>query len=656
MKLTLLLISILFSSFQLAGSELLERWDVKPRDDLFENKVGTFIENIRLNDAKGKLHSLYSKETALTVLTIFDVDCPISLKLVPKVQRLEKEYPQVSFKHIFISRLTTVENVLKEYKKRALTGQLLIDNKGDFARLLKVKTTCENFIIDSQGTLLYRGAVDDQYGINIVKENAETLYLKNALNSLLQGHTVTYPLTGAPGCLLDTEPESSTKGDVTFHKDIARILQNRCQQCHRQGGVGPFELMTYEQAKERRKMISYVVEKDIMPPWFAEDNRKWKQNYDLSKGEKETLLKWLSSGMPEGNPAHAPKALQWSKEGIIKNPDLVLTFPKVNVQAEGFMRYKYLTVKVPITEDKWVKAVETRTKNPQVLHHALSFLTNSPNKQPVNAAAGFYSGYVPGAVINVFPEDTGKFLPKGSYIMVQLHYTPNGTAVEDEVSLAFEFFDEKPKFESITKSAFTRNLKIPPHEENYIAVAEHKFSEDGYLTGFNPHAHLRGKSFKYELFLPNGKKETLLNIPKYDFNWQINYQPVEAVFAPAGSTVKVTAVYDNSTKNKNNPNPNVTVRFGEQTNNEMMIGYFEWHSSGSTAQSGSKSTSLDTLPKALKELLDSTRKKLEDGSIDKQQARKVLMKAVKTGIKNGEYSEQDIMKYANTIRQEIQNL
>ena len=205
---------------------------------------------------------------------------------------MERDYPQLSFSHVYISKLASTDSVVAEYKKRSLKGQLLFDSEKIFSTLLAVKTTCENFVIDNKGTLVYRGAIDDQYGINITKEQPEKLYLKDALESLIAGKTVTYPLTGAPGCLVSTDAKTiiDSDRDVTFHKDISRIMQNKCQQCHRKGGVGPFELMTFEQAKERRKMLKYVVEKDIMPPWFAEDNRQWANNYDLSSNEKEILL------------------------------------------------------------------------------------------------------------------------------------------------------------------------------------------------------------------------------------------------------------------------------------------------------------------------------------------------------------------------------
>ena len=631
----------------------LERWGVSPQADLYANKIGKYINNIKLKDLNAQEKSLYSESALYTVISVFDVDCPLALKLVPKVKRLEKEYSQLKFKHIYISKLASKEKVLKEYRKREYTGQLLFDTGKLFLNELEVKTTCETFVIDQKGTLVYRGAIDDQYGINIIKEKAENLYLKDALKNLLANKKVQHPLTGAPGCLVDSESTVENKSEVTFHKDISRILQNKCQQCHHKGGVGPFELITYEQAKERRKMIKYVLRKDLMPPWFADKNRSWLNNYDLSDAEKETLNTWLNGGTPAGDKSKAPLAKEWSTEGLIKKPDLIVSFPKVKVQAEGFMKYQHKTVKIPIKEDRWVRAIETRTENPQVLHHALVFLSENGEKKRLNALSGFFSGYVPGTTINEFADGTGKLLPKGSYLVAQLHYTPNGTAVEDVISLAFDFYDEKPNREVITKSAFNAKLKIPANKDNHVVLAEHSFYEDGFIVGLNPHAHLRGKSFKYELQHPNGKKELLIDIPKYDFNWQINYQPMEPIFTPNNSVLKVTAVFDNSSNNKSNPNPNAVVRFGEQTDDEMMIGYFEWYASNPNSES---KDGLGVLPKALKTYVLKIKSELKAGAINKQQARKSITKNIRAGVKKGSYPRSKVQMYSAIIIKDLNKL
>ena len=657
MRLHKILYLSLMSCLGISASEGIERWEVRPQTEHYEHQINHYIENFPLDSSKGEKQKIYSSEKDFTIITIFDLDCPLALKSVPKVQSLEKAYPNIAFTHIYVNALDEDQAVVAEFNKRGYRGSLLFDRQDKFIKHLKLKTTCENFVIDKSGTLHYRGALDDQYGINIVKDKAENEYLKSALDALLNNRDVLYPLTGAPGCLIDSGENIETNDEITYHKDIARIMQNKCQQCHRDGGVGPFKLMSYSQVKRRSKMIDYVVSKGIMPPWFAKEGGPWMHNYDLSPGEKETLLSWIKSGSPEGDRAHAPRPKEWSSEGDIKNPDLIVKFPKVQVQAEGFMKYKHLIVKVPITEDKWVKSVETRTANPQVLHHALSFVTKNKNQKNVNALKGYFSGYVPGTSTQTYPEDMGKLLPKGSYLIIQLHYTPNGTPVEDEVSLLFKFHDKPPKHQLEVKSAYSTRIDIPPHAENHIIVAEHKLQESGYLTAFNPHAHLRGKLFKYELLEPSGKKQTLLNIPSYDFNWQIDYQLAKPVYAPSGSKLIVTAAYDNSSKNKANPNPNARVRAGEQTDDEMMIGYFNWYAEKSNFHSGEQSPPKKfRLPDSLRVYTMSLKERLISGGITRRQAKELISQNIRKGIKSGVYHRDDIRKYTELIKNEFKEL
>jgi hypothetical protein len=626
----------------------LERWGVEPQTDYYKNKVGSFIEKITLKDIEGKDVSLYNDESKFTVLTIFDTRCPISKKILPKIQRLEKSYPEIEFRHIVLSKLFSNEELQRVYKEKGLRGKLLLDSKNVFKNNIKIKTTCESFIIDKQGTLVYRGAIDDQYGINIIKKEPTRSFLSDALDQLLKNERVNFPLTGAPGCLvaLDDVPLKDTS--ITFHKDISRILQNKCQECHRDGGVGPFNLMTLDEVKEQRKMIRYVLKKNLMPPWFAENDREWLHDFSLAEEEKKTLLTWLESGTPAGKIIHSPLPKKWPKEGLMDKPDLVVKFPKIKVQAEGFMDYVYKTIVVPIKEDKWVKAVETRTLNPQVLHHALVFTTDNPKQKRVNALAGFFAGYVPGTALNDFPEGTGKFLPKGTYLIAQLHYTPNGTEVEDQISLYFDFHDKEPEREIVTKSAFSRHIEIPPKTDNHKIVAMHRFKEDGFIAGLNPHAHLRGKSFKYELINSEGEREVLVDIPNYDFNWQINYQPLKPIFTPKGSTLEVTAYYDNSSKNKNNPNPNVIVRFGEQTNDEMMIGYFEWFSS-TLIKDRPKTIGFADLPEDLKKYVTEVKKQMKVGKLKPKKAKKAIINFIQQKVKKGEYAKKDVSIYSQSI-------
>jgi len=519
-----LCVCLFLVSFSLLAEEGIERWKVEPQVNYFENLIDRKIENIQLQNTDGLGTSLYKLNSKGTLICVFDVDCPMSLKLAPKLKRLEEQFKSIAFKHLLISKQVSKEDVLKVYQKRGFKGELIFDSKDEkAASSLKVKTTCEIFLVDGRGTLIYRGAIDDQYGIGFVKEKATKDYLAEAIGSHLKGELPELRLTSAPGCLVEYKEPKVVHSKITFHKDISRLLQSHCQRCHHDGGVGPFSLIDFEEVRERRKMLKYVVSKKLMPPWFAQGGGPWRDNYNLTDSERKLLLDWIAAGTPEGKKEDAPIPRKFPKKWLMDKPDLVVALDnKVAVKAEGFMKYKNINVKVPTQSDKWVSAVEIRSTNPQVLHHALVFHLGADTSKfrlaDTSGVRGFFAGYVPGNQISVYPQGSGKKLDAGTYLRFQLHYTPNGTAVNDQVSIAFKFHDKKPASEIETKSAFNNRFLIPPRTDNYRIEAKHKFLQDGYLVGFSPHAHLRGKAFKYDLVSPDGKRETLVDIPRYDFN------------------------------------------------------------------------------------------------------------------------------------------
>ena len=628
------------------GEDGIERWAVEPQVNYFENLIDRKINKLQLKNIDGKMSSLYEASSKGTLLFIFDVDCPMSLKLAPKIKRLEEEFNNITFKHLAISKQVENSDLLKTYKERGFKGELLIDSKeGTAASTLKVKTTCEVFLIDPRGTLIYRGAIDDQYGIGFVKEKPTKHYLKNAVQSYLKDEQPKLRLTSAPGCLVEHKEQAVVDQKITFHKDISRLLQSHCQRCHHKGGVGPFELVSYEEVKERRKMLKYVISKKLMPPWFASGGGPWRDNYNLNDAERKIILDWIAGGAPEGDKADAPLPRKFPKKWLMQEPDLVVPLDqKIAVKAEGFMRYQNVNVRVPTKEDKWVSAVEIRTTNPQVLHHALVFHLGADKSKfrfaDTSGVRGFFAGYVPGNQISLYPEGSGKKLEAGTYLRFQLHYTPNGTAVQDQISIAFKFHDKKPANVIETKSAFNNRFLIPPRTDNYKVAARHKFLQGGYLVGFSPHAHLRGKSFKYDLVTPDGKKETLVDIPRYDFNWQITYQYQKPRKIKAGSVLEVTALYDNSENNPANPNPNARVRFGDQTNDEMMIGYFEFIKSSSDSIH---------MPEGLKSLVDDLVQKMKSKSMTQQQAGKKLLQYLMKEVSKGSMTRQEATNYFQII-------
>ena len=633
-------------SFSLFAQEGVERWKAEPQVNLFENLIGRKVKNSFLTDKAGSKAALYREGGAGTVIAVFDVDCPMSLKLAPKLKRIEAAFPKISFTHLVISSQAKLSKVKEVYAKRQFQGQVLFDSKETVARNLAIKTTCEVFLVDGAGTLVYRGAIDDQYGIGFVRKEPKNKYLIDAIQSHLKKATPKFRLTTAPGCLVEFEKKETLSSEITFHKDISRILQGHCQRCHHKGGVGPFNLVTYGEVKERRKMLKYVITKKLMPPWFAHGGGPWIDNYNLEDAERKQILDWIAAGAPEGDKKDAPEEKAWPGKWLMSDADLVVPLAKkIPVKAEGFMRYINVNVKVPTKEDKWVSAVEIRSTNPQVLHHALVFHLGSDvskfRQADTSGVRGFFAGYVPGNQISVYPENSGKKLEAGTYLRFQLHYTPNGTAVQDQVSIAFKFHDKKPANVLETKSAFNNRFLIPAGANNYKIQARHRFLKDGYLVGFSPHAHLRGKAFKYELVSVDGKRETLVDIPRYDFNWQITYQYQNPLKVKAGSYLEVTAHYDNSEDNPANPNPNKAVRFGDQTEDEMMIGYFEWIQSAS-------SDSI-YMPNDLKSEVENLLRQMKEEKLSQKQAGRQLFAFLMRQVKEGKMSQQDAVNYFQTI-------
>jgi hypothetical protein len=399
--------------------------------------------------------------------------------------------------------------------------------------------------------------------------------------------------TEAPGCPLDLKPElAKASSEVTYHHQIARIIQNHCVQCHRDGGVAPFPLDDYASVDSQSGAIRRAVEQDLMPPWFAARPKDgapsaFINDCSLSTSDKSILLKWLADGKPEGNPADSPKPRVFATDWQIGEPDVVLQIPEpFAVKATGIMPYQEVTIDTGFTEDKYVSALEVMPTAREVVHHVLVFVlpptreADGERNQRTgdDERDGFFAAYAPGYDALQFNEDYGKKIPAGSRLKFQLHYTPNGSATEDQTRIGMVFANQPPQhLVNVTGIAQPR-LAIPPHDDNYEVTASVKLPHDATILAFFPHMHLRGKAFRYEAILPDGTKQTLLDIPRYDFNWQLSYRLAEPLRFRAGTTIVATAWYDNSKNNPANPDPDRTVPWGQQTYDEMMIGYIEYHS------------------------------------------------------------------------------
>jgi hypothetical protein len=323
-----------------------------------------------------------------------------------------------------------------------------------------------------------------------------------------------------------------------------------------------------------------------MPPWFAEHGiGEWANERRIPDRDRADLFAWIEAGMPEGNAREAPAPLRWADGWNIGEPDAVFELPEpFDIPAEGVVEYQYMHVKTDFPEDRWVRAFEIRPTATQQTHHVLVFIEEpgrsfepAPGEPPAQGGLrGYFASTVPGSIGVVYPDGVAKRLPAGAWLKFQLHYTTNGTPAIDRTQLGLVFADEPPRLEVQTGSAFNTDFVIPPGAPRHEASGEYEFETDALIVNFFPHMHNRGAAFRYDLIGRDGAAETLLEIPRYDFNWQLTYVPQRPIRAPAGSMLRATGWFDNSPQNPANPDPTQDVRFGEQTWEEMMIGYFDW--------------------------------------------------------------------------------
>lgn len=554
-----------------------------------ENGVGHLVPDISLKGLDGTAWKLAPVAgSKVMVLGFFGASCPMSGKLGPEMARLEKDYRDkgVSFTWLSAPPSTNVDEINRFIAKHALAARIAHDADGAVARALGAETTTEVFVLDAARTLVYRGAINDQYGLGYALDAPRHSYLRNALDAVLGGETPPVAATTAPGCALDVpKAEAFARSSPTYHRDISRILNQNCVECHRAGGLAPFSLTSYGDVIEHAGMIRKQIDRGVMPPWFASSEQSgahaiFSNDRSLSESDKSVLLAWLGSERSKGDIADAPLPRKFAEGWLIGKPDLIVQLPRpVAIKAEGVMPYQNFKVPVNLTEDRWVQAYEIVPTDRTVVHHVIVRVVDKDKRASredgANETEGLWAAYVPGNSTRILPDGYAKRLAAGASLHFQIHYTPNGTATEDQLKIGLKFASKPPQYIVQVAGLANPRISIPPNDANHIETYTRILPTDMLVSGFMPHMHVRGKSFKYEVTTPDGKTETLLDVPRYDFNWQLQYRLAQPRVLPRGSTMKITAVYDNSSGNKANPDPGKTVRWGQQTYDEMMIGYVE---------------------------------------------------------------------------------
>jgi hypothetical protein len=389
---------------------------------------------------------------------------------------------------------------------------------------------------------------------------------------------------------------ASVPAPRTWSKDVVPIMQARCQGCHRPGEAAPMSFGSYKEVRPWAKAIKEAVALKKMPPWFADPQYgHFKNDMSLSKAEADTIIAWVDGGAPEGNPKDLPPAREFVAGWNIGKPDMTLEMPEAfDVPASGTVEYQYVILPYKFTEDRWVQASEVRPGARSVVHHVIAFIREpgskwmrdkqpgvafvpepNANGQRPDINGDMLAGFAPGVPAEVLGPGRGRLVKAGSDIVFQLHYTTNGKAQKDLTKVGLVFCKEPPAQRVMALGAMNRRFTIPAGDANYRVDAEFELGHDVTLASLLPHMHVRGKDFEFRLILPNGETSTLLSVPRYDFNWQLWYNPAEEIKLPKGAKISCTAHYDNSVNNPANPDATKAVKWGDQTWEEMMVGFFE---------------------------------------------------------------------------------
>jgi len=533
----------------------------------------------KLQDFRGGWHQLDDvRDRKLVVLAFLRTECPLASLYAPRLAELARDYEKkgVAFFGVDSGPQDAPSALARFAREQGLSFPLLKDVAYELAGQLRVERTPEVFVLDSARVVRYRGRVDDQFGFGVHRPAPTRRDLLAALEDLLAGRPVSTPRTEAVGCRIGRATEAKADASVNYSRQVARILQDRCVACHREGEIAPFSLTSYKQAAGWASMIGEVVRDGRMPPWHASpDYGKFSNDARLSAGAKRTIAAWVAAGAPQGDPRDLPQPAHYVAGWRIPAPNLTIALPRtVKIPADGVMPYQNFVVDPKLEKDVWVCASQVRPGNPSVVHHLVVFVIPPGGER--EPKIDFLAAYAPGMPPRVLPEGTAKLVPAGSRLMFQVHYTPRGTPQTDRSEIGLAFADPKTIRKSMTAvAAINMDLKIPAGNADFAAAAHHRFNQDTLLYSLLPHMHLRGKSFRFEAAFPDGRREVLLDVPRYEFDWQNVYVLSEPKLMPEGSVLHCLARYDNSTGNLSNPDPTATVTWGEQTRDEMLVGYVE---------------------------------------------------------------------------------
>lgn len=553
------------------------------------------------------LSQFVGEDTRGIVLVFLGTECPVARQYLPRLVQMHSELrgKGVQFFGIYSNVGVHVFDMAVHAQNEDIPFPVFIDVDHRLADLLSVKVTPEVVVLDRQLERQYQGAIDNQFQRGGRRPAASENYLADALDALLAGNTIERSYVPASGCPLELNRPQRFVRAVAYHKDVAPLVQQHCQKCHRAGGVAPFALTSFDDVASNAAKIREVVTDRRMPPWHGVLNPQFgtlANDQRLSDEEVETIVDWVADGAPEGNPRDAPPPRHWpaASEWAVGKPDYIYRMPEpFRVPKTGTLEYQFFRVRLDLDQDRWFRGVEMKPGNPAVVHHMALHVAPSTKPQRNEGlammaqlyglsgeTAHLINDFVPGDTYNakVYPPDQAVLIPKHTDLIFEVHYTPNGQGGQTDQSMVAFQWAEKPEHEVHTRvyRKPVGGFRIPPHDPHFRIEDTFYFPRDVEIDAIRPHFHLRGKSFRLEIIERDPQtdeihqRQTILSVPIYDPAWQRTYELARPLRLPAGTELLATGHFDNSDLNPNNPDPTAEVVWGQQTTDEMFSTRFKY--------------------------------------------------------------------------------
>ena len=543
------------------------------------------ISDFSLIDHNGRFHQLsrYADKNAV-VLFVHDAGSRDVRRAVADLDKLVAQFSERNVVFFMIDSSGAVDKVaMREVAQdNDITLPILMDDTQLVALELGLTRAAEVVIINPVAkTVVYRGALNDRFSEGSRARRAKQHYVADALEAMLAGAEIPVAQLLSKGDEIDFSVSTARADSVSYARDIAPILKERCITCHMEGGIAPFAMSSHQMIQGWSPMIRETLYTKRMPPGQI-DNEYVNKFHDVNHitiEETQKLVGWIDNGSQNNDgidplAQYRPEVVKW----INGEPDIIIQIPEQRIPATGVQEYRNLMIPLNLEEDIWVKAVEFDAGDPTVLHHiiAFSYGPNGVNEfEILNQGIGL-GAYAPGNKLNTYPENSGYPLKAGGGLMLQMHYTTSGKEAVDASEIGLYLWDGKPERQILGGSAADLNINIAAFDGNHEMVATKKFRKDALLTMVGPHMHYRGYDANFKLVFPDGREQEILNVPNYQFNWQKTYDFKEPIFLPAGTEMVFRARFDNSEMNPFNPDASQDLTWGEQTWQEMFFGFFRY--------------------------------------------------------------------------------